>query len=70
MANSAKVDKVTDDLSKEARDELTFLRVDSLSIFFDHRSFIKPDPFSLGFKGGFCTKEDPWKEREGTPRIL
>ena len=37
------------------------LGVDSLSILFNHRSFQKPDPFSLGFRR-FSRRKDPWKE--------
>ena len=43
---------------------------DSLSILFNHRSFQKPDPFSLGFKGGFLERRIPGKNGEGSPRIL
>ena len=41
---------------------------DSFSILFNHRSFQKPDPFSLGFRR-FYRKKDPGKNGEGAPRI-
>ena len=37
------------------------------TILFEHRSFRKPDPFSLLFWRS-SRKKDPWKEWEGTPR--
>ena len=39
----------------------TVLGVDSLSFFFNHRSFQKPDLFPRGF-GWFFRKKDAWKE--------
>ena len=39
------------------------LGVDSLSILFNHRSFQKPDPFSIGFRrSSRKIRSDPWKE--------
>ena len=40
-----------------------FVGVDCLSILFNHRSFQKPDPFSLGFieKSGSLDSEWNWK---------
>ena len=44
------------------------LSVDSFSILFNHGSFQKPDPFSLGFWR--FSRKIPGKNGEGTPRIV
>ena len=48
-----------------------FLRVDSFSILFNHPSFQKPDPCSVGFKGGFLERFGSLgrKVMEGTPLL-
>ena len=53
------------------RKHLLFLGVDSSSILFNHRSFQKADPFSLGFRRFSRKIRSPWVQNgEGTPRLL
>ena len=57
---SGKAEKQTGPQSR-GEFEGTVLGVVSFSILFNHRSFRKPDPFSLGF-WRFSRKKDAWKE--------
>ena len=49
-------------------DKAAILGLDSFSILFNHRSFQKPHPFSLGFWRS--SRNIPRKNGEGTPRTM